>query len=150
MKKTAPVLLALMIVLAGCSAAPEDTNPVVPVDAATWDPAQYPERVAQDDYLGFVSAQYDVWSAGEAWRLSGAGYDPKSTVRITLVSVPADGSMTGFEEELVGAEVETVTNEFGQFATAYQVPEDTKPGSYRLTVSGPTPQGGDIPITVVQ
>lgn len=140
-----PALVGAAILMSGC-AGPESSppasagtvsGPVAEVSGSTmdWDQARYPERVPRDDYLGGISSQYDVWAPGSSWRISGDGWTPEEDVVITFARMAAAGE----PEAAAGDPVTLKADSVGQFAGAYALPKDTKPGeSFLLRASSPS------------
>lgn len=109
------------------SATPTAMGTIAPVEASSWDPAQHPDRVRQDDFIHKVATEYTVWAAGKSWRVSGADWQPGE--EITLVV--QHGITT------TGAPVKARADATGQFVTAFRLPADAAPGTgYTITAVG--------------
>lgn len=108
----ATLALAGALILSGCSApapvevvkvdeptktaTPTPMGTIAPVQAASWDPAAYPDRVKRSDFIARVGTQYAFWAPGKSWRVSGSGWEPGEEIVIALetsspltVAVPA-------------------------------------------------------------
>lgn len=122
------------------SASPAPMGTVTPVDAASWDQAQHPDRVRRDDFIHKVATEYTVWAAGKSWRVSGTDWEPGEEVTLVL---QRGGTTTG-------APVKARADATGQFVAAFQLPAGAAPGpGYTITAVGRMGFSENQPLTVV-
>lgn len=138
---TALILAALL--LTGCAPAapievvtvdeptaagpPAPMGTIAPVDAASWDPGQHPDRTRMPDFIHKVATEYTVWSPGKSWRVSGTDWQPGEEITLLV----QNGSTK------TGAPVKARADTTGQFVTAVRLPADAAPGAgYSITAVG--------------
>ncbi|HEX9226182.1 MAG TPA: hypothetical protein VF885_05945 [Arthrobacter sp.] len=109
------------------SASPAPMGTIGPVDASSWDAAQHPDRVRQEDFIRKVATEYTVWAPGKAWRVSGTDWEPGEEVTLVL----QHGATA------IGKPVKARADGTGQFVTAFGLPAEATPGTgYTITAVG--------------
>jgi hypothetical protein len=122
------------------SAEPTPLGTIVPVTAASWDPARHPDRVRQEDFIQKVATEYTVWAPGKSWRVTGDGWEPGEEIALL---VEHGGKKAGGVSQVRADAV-------GQFVTAFKLPAGTAPGQdYTITAVGRGGFSDNQPLTVV-